>query len=119
MVGDPQKPKIAPLYPPMDPIWSHFVGILGQFGVKKHVFLKKKFAQNHFLSVPRWSGTLKNRKLPLYTPQWSPNDIYWVPRWSGTLKKPNSGLLHPPSFGHLLSPRIPLGLAKSSALFKP
>ena len=69
MVWDPQKPKIGPLYPPKDPTWSHFVGILGQFGVKKRVFLKKNFfAPNHFLSVPRWPGTLKNPKLPLYTP---------------------------------------------------
>ena len=64
MVWDPQKPKIDPVDPPMDPILAHFVGILGQFGVKKHVFLKKTFfTLNHFFSVPRWSGTLKNPKL--------------------------------------------------------
>ena len=72
MAWDPQKPKIGPLYPPTDPIWAHFVGILGQFGVKKRVFLKNVFAANHFLSVPRWSGTLKNPKLALYTPQRTP-----------------------------------------------
>ena len=39
VVWDPQKPKkIGPLDPSMDPIWAHFVGILGQFGVKKNAF---------------------------------------------------------------------------------
>ena len=43
MVWDPQKPKIGPLYPPKDPTWSHFVGILGQFGVKKNAFFSNFF----------------------------------------------------------------------------
>ena len=95
MVWDLQKPKIGPLYPSMDLLRAHFVRILGQFGEKKTRFLNF-LPQNHFILGRRWSGTFKNRKLPLYTPQWSPNDIYWVPRWSGTLKKPKTGLLHPP-----------------------
>ena len=97
MAWDPQKPKIGPLYPPMDPIWAHFVGILAQFGVKKRVFLKKIFGtQNHFTSGPRWSGTLKNPKLALQTPN-----------------GPHFGVLR-----HFRSPRNPLDLAhKSSALF--
>ena len=96
-VWDPQKPKIDPV----DPQWTPFGPILWAFWANlgsKNAFFSKKFAPNHFLSVPRWSETLKNRKLPLYTPQWSPNDIYWVPRWSGTLKKPKTGLLHPREF---------------------
>ena len=62
MVWDPQKPKIGPVDPPMDPILGHFVGILGQFGVKKRVFLEKNF--------------------------FAPNDIFWLPGWSGSLKNP-------------------------------
>ena len=97
MVWDPQKTQNWPFIPPngphLVPFCGHFVPIWGQ---KTRFSRNFFFAANHFLSVPRWSGTLKNRKLPLYTPQWSPNDIYWVPRWSGTLKKPKTGLLHPP-----------------------
>ena len=75
MVWDPQNPEIGNVDPPVDPILDHFVGILGQFGVKKRVFLKNILAPNHFLSVPRWSGTLKNPKLALYTP----NGPHFVP----------------------------------------
>ena len=45
MAWDFQKPKIGPLYPPMDTIWAHFVGILGQFRVKNAFFSKKIFLQ--------------------------------------------------------------------------
>ena len=63
-VWDPQKPKIDPVDPPVDPILAQFVGKKADFGVKKRVFLKKYFfAPIHFLSVPRWSGTVKNPKL--------------------------------------------------------
>ena len=122
MVWDPQKPKLNPVDPPVDPILAHFVGkkadlrgqtpsffsklfllqnifyrfpdgvgpsktqnwpfipskrtplgpILWAFwanlGSKKAFFSKIFFAPNHFLSVPRWPGTLKNPKLALYTP---------------------------------------------------
>ena len=88
----PSKPQNCPFVTPMDPIWAHFVGILGQFGVKKTRFSQKKCLKIISFLGRRWSGTLKNRKLPLYTPRWSPNDIYWVPRWCGTLKKPKTGL---------------------------
>ena len=63
-VWDPQKPKIDPVDPPVDPILAHFVCKKADFGVKKRDFLKKIFfAPIHFLSVPRWSGTVKNPKL--------------------------------------------------------
>ena len=71
--------------------WTPFVGILGQFGVKKRVFLGIYFsAPNHFLFGPRWSGTLKNPKLALYTPQWTPFgrapavQVATQPAWSRT-----------------------------------
>ena len=49
MVWDPQKPKIAPLYPPMDLIWVHFVGKKADFGAQNRVFLKYVFfVQNDF-----------------------------------------------------------------------
>ena len=64
----------------MDPILAQYVGKKADFGVKKHVFLKKKvFAPNHFLSVPRWSGTFKKRKLTLYTRPMDPFEpILWA-----------------------------------------
>ena len=69
MVWDPQKPKIDPLYPPMDPIWAHFVGILGQFGVKKHVFLKKIFGPKSFFIGFLMVWDPQNPKIdPLYPP---------------------------------------------------
>ena len=79
-VWDPQKPKFDPVDPPVDPILAHFVCKKADFGVKKRVFLKKLFfAPNHFLSLPRWCGTLKTPKLALYTPQWTPfGPILWA-----------------------------------------
>ena len=49
IVWDPQKPKISPLDPPVDPILAHFVCKKAKFGVKKHVFLKKNFLKNFFV----------------------------------------------------------------------
>ena len=102
MVWDPQKPKIGPLYPPVDPIWAHFVGILGQFGVKKRFFSKNYFflqiifyrfrdgrrpsktencpfippngPQMTYIGFPDGLGPSKNPKLLLYTPPpiWAP-----------------------------------------------
>ena len=43
MAWDPQKPKIDPVDPPVDPILAHFVGKKANFGVKKRVFLKNVF----------------------------------------------------------------------------
>ena len=79
-VWDPQKPKIDPVDPPVDPILAHFVCKKADFGVKKTRFSQKSFfAPNHFLSVPRWPGTLKNPKLALYTPQRTPfGPILWA-----------------------------------------
>ena len=43
-VGPPQKPKFCALDPPSGPVWAHFVGKMGQMGVKKNaIFLKKYF----------------------------------------------------------------------------
>ena len=78
------------------PFWPNLCAKRPILGSKNAFFSKKIFAPNHFLSLPRWCGTLKNPKLALYTPQWTPNDLYWLPRWSGTLKTPKTGLLHPP-----------------------
>ena len=79
-VRDPQNPKIDPVDPPVNPILAHFVAKRPILGVKKTCFSRKNiFAPNHFLSVPRWSGTLKNRKLPLYTPQWT---LLWPILWA-------------------------------------
>ena len=79
MVWDPQKPKLSLLDPPMDPIWAHFVDILGKFGVKKRVFHKKVFlTQNHFLLVPRLSGTLKKPKISLLDPPMDPILAHFV-----------------------------------------
>ena len=135
----PSKPQNWPFIPPMDPILAHFVGILGQFGVKKRVFLKNFFAQNHFILGPRWSGTLKTSQSTLgppcgphfgpfcghFGPIWgkkkrvflkknlAPNHFCRFPNRLGPLYTPHLGMLR-----HFRSPRNRLGLAhKSSALF--
>ena len=62
-VWDPQKPKIDPVDPPVDPILAHLVGKKADFGVKKkRVFLKNAFSHEmtflgssvHFLSGSKW-----------------------------------------------------------------
>ena len=69
MVWDPQKPKLDPVDPPVDPILAHFVGILGQFGVKKHVFLKKIFySKSFFFGSPMVWDPQKPKIAPLYPP---------------------------------------------------
>ena len=65
MVWDPQKPKIGPLYPPMDPIWAHFVGILGQFGVKQR---KKNLLKIIFYRFPDGLGPSKTENCPFIPP---------------------------------------------------
>ena len=65
MVWDPQKPKIDPVDPPVDPILAQFVGILGQFGVKKHVFLKKIFYSKSFFLGSQMVWDPQN---PIFTP---------------------------------------------------
>ena len=61
MVWDPQNPKIDLVEPPVDTILTQFVRKKADFGVKKNAFFSQNFfAPNHFLSVPRWSGILKN-----------------------------------------------------------
>ena len=75
----------------MDPILAHFVGKKADFEVKKKtLFSQIFFAQNHFILGPGWSGTLKNPKLALYTPQWTPFGrapalpVATQPAWSRT-----------------------------------
>ena len=66
-VWDPQKPKFCALDPPSGPVWAHFVGKMGQMGVKKRdSFEKIFFVPNHSWKVPGGSGTLKNPKLRLH-----------------------------------------------------
>ena len=43
MVWDPQKPKIDPVDPPVDPILAHFVGIFGPIWGQKTCFSQKTF----------------------------------------------------------------------------
>ena len=122
MAWDPQKPKIGLLDPPADTRLAHFVRILDQIGVKKHIFLKKFFfAPNDVFWVPTWPGTLKNPKLASWTlqqtPDWAilwafwtkwgsknaffrknvfaPNDVFGVPTWPGTLENPKLAVLGP------------------------
>ena len=53
---DPPKAILAP--------FTHKMAKMGfKNGQKTHYFEKIFFAPNHFISVPRWSGTLKNPKL--------------------------------------------------------
>ena len=103
MVWDPQKPKIGPLYPPMDPISAHFVGILGQFGVKKTRFSRKKSsAENHSFPFPRWTPfpfPSKTKIGPLYPPM----DPMWA--CPGTFGRHATRLVSHIRAQHYLNPR--------------
>ena len=95
--GTLKNPKLALYTPQLTPFGPILCAFWANLGSKNTFFSKKYFfPPNHFSSVSRWSETLTNRKLPLYTPQWSPNDIYWVPRWSGTHKKPKELVFYTP-----------------------
>ena len=95
MVWDPQKPKIGPLYPPMDPIWAHFVGILSQFGVKKRVFLKKIYSKSFFIGSQTVWDPQKPKIAPLY-PNGPQMTYIGFPDGLGPSKNPKIGLLDPP-----------------------
>ena len=166
-VWDPQKPKIDPVDPPVDPILAQFVGKKADFGVKKRVFLKiifyrfpdgvgpsktqnwpfkppkgphlvpfcghfgpiwgqkTRFSQNFFLlqmifyRFPDGRGPSKTQNWPFIPPNGPQMTYIGFPHGLGPSKHPKLVFYTPPPYGHLLSPRIPLGLAKSSALFKP
>ena len=83
----PSKTQNWPFIPPTGP---HFGGKKADFGAKKPRFSPKNIAPNHFLSVPRWSGTFKNPNLALYTPQSTPFrrapalPVVTQPAWSRT-----------------------------------
>ena len=69
MVWDLHKPKIGPLYPPMDPILVPFVGILCQFGVEKRGFFKKSFCSKSFYFGSQMVWEPQKPKIgPLYPP---------------------------------------------------
>ena len=76
----PSKTQNWPCKPPSGPHFGPFCGHFGPiWGQKNAFFSQKNFAPIHFLSVPRWSGTLKNPRLALYTPQWTPfGPILWA-----------------------------------------
>ena len=82
-VWDTQKPKFCALDPPSGPVWAHFVGKMGQMGVKKRdSFEKIFFVPNHSWKVPGGSGTLKNPKLRLHGPHLGPfGAILWA-KWA-------------------------------------
>ena len=122
----PSKTQNCPFVPPNGPHLGPFCGHFGPIWGQRTRFSQNHFfTQNHFLSVPRWSGTLKNRKLPLYTPNGPQMTYIGFPDGLGPSKTQNWPFI-PPNGPHLgvlrlfRSPRNPLGLAhKSSALFKP
>ena len=65
-VSGPKNSFWAPLDPPQGAILAHFTHKMAKMGFKngqKTRFLRFFFAPNHFISVPTWSGTLKNPKL--------------------------------------------------------
>ena len=66
-VWDPQKSKIKPPWPPIGPLWGHFVGKMGHFGVKNAIF-SKNFIPNRSCMVPGGSSSLKPPKLRLHCP---------------------------------------------------
>ena len=76
----PSKTQNWPCRPPSGPHFGPICGQKGRFWGQKNAFFSKNiFAPIHFLSVPRWSGTLKNRKLTPYSPQWTPfGPILWA-----------------------------------------
>ena len=80
----------TPLDPPKGAILTHFTHEMAKMGFKnglKRRFFEKLFlAPNHFISVPRWPGTLKNPKLAFQTPQWTP---FWPILCA---KRPNLGV---------------------------
>ena len=67
-VWDPQKSKIKPPWPPIGPLWGHFVGKMGHFGVKNAIFFIKNFIPNRSCMVPGGSSSLKPPKLRLHCP---------------------------------------------------
>ena len=122
-VRDPQKPKIDPVDPPPSgPHFGPFCVQKGRFWGQKTRFSQKTFfAPNHFLSLPRWCGTLKNQIWPFIPPNgphlvpfcghfgpiwgqktgfsqkifFAPYHFLSVPRWSGALKNPKLALYTP------------------------
>ena len=88
MVWDPQKPKIDPLNPPMDPILAHFVCKKAKFGVKKNIFFKKVFlnemaflgSSDHFSLGSKWFWYLQNDKMYTLGPTERPSGVRKGPR---------------------------------------
>ena len=90
MVRDPQKPKIDPVDPPVDPILAQFVGKKADFGVKNRVFLKYVFSykmtflgsSEHFSLGSKWFWYLQNDKMYTIGPTESPSGVINGPRWA-------------------------------------
>ena len=88
MVGDPQKPEISLLDPPMDPILAHFVCKKAKFGVKNRVFLKYVFSykmtflgsSDHFSLGSKWFWYLQNDKMYTLGPTESLTEVRKGPR---------------------------------------
>ena len=88
MVWDPQKPKIDPVDPPVDPILAHFVGKKADFGVKIRVFLKYVFSSKMtFLGSSdrvslgsMWFWYLQNDNMYTLGTSESPNEVGKGPR---------------------------------------
>ena len=65
-------------------------GAKGRIARKNYTRLSQKIAQINSSRFPRWSGTHKNPKLALYTPQWTPLGrapalpVATQPAWSRT-----------------------------------
>ena len=70
-VRDPQKPKIDPVDPPVDPILAQFVGKKADFGVKK----KTRFSQKIFPSKSFFIGSqmVWDPQKPKIDPVYPPN----------------------------------------------
>ena len=149
MVWDPQKPKIDPVDPPVDPILAHFCGHFGPILGQKNAFFSKKLLQIIFYRFPDGLGPAKTENWPSIAPMhpiwahfvgilgslrlkmcFSQKNLLkiilvWVPDGLGPSNPQNWPFIPPngPHLGvlwHFQSPCNPLGLAhKSSALFEP
>ena len=100
-VWDPQKPKIDPVDPPVDPIWAHFVGILGQFGAKKRVFLQNNICSKSFFIR---SQVVWDPQKPKIGPLYPPVDPIWA--CSGTSGRHATRLVSHIRAQHYFNPSI-------------
>ena len=120
MVWDPQSPQNWPFMPPSGPHLGPFCGHFGPIWGQKTRFSQKNFVLRIiFNRFPDGLGPSKTENCPFVPPNGPQMTYIGFPDGLGPSKNPTLAFYTRPSFGHLLSPRIPLGLAKSSALFKP